>query len=1172
MPTRTINLKLQISPKTDEGRKIRSALWTTHSEINKAVAEIEKLLLLCRGEKYYTTNSKDEEVEVPEPQVKTDALEMARAVQAKNGKAGTGSDEEVLSALRMLYEATVPSSVLDDKGKPLSGDAQSIGGSYAGPICDPETCRIKDVDRLFESGPFAETASKKFTQLPAWFNEVTKKNFNKDEPEKFVKVGKDKDEKFYEIDLRQADAWYESPEVKDIVSKNKAFNKDKWWKNKRDGVDTWAAEFVKKQFDLRKDVRVSIREELWDRLGLLPLGSLYFKKPVGNKWNRMAFRLAIAHLLSWESWNHQTLAEYTKYTKYKDGLIELAGASRSLEVRFEPLRQYQKERHEELSRTSFVDDDRPFTIGARMIRAWGRVREAWRNKGDGIDERRQILADLQTELKGKFGDPHLFLWLAEAGRESLWRDEDVLTTFVEINIAQRDLERHRPYSLMTFADARLHPRWAMYEALGGTNLRNYELTPEGKVKIPLLICEKDKLSEKTFTIPLAPSGQLKSLEIKSLPKKKVKISYASAHQFYAGIPGGSEILFDRLFMENRASSALANGSCGPAWLKLTVDVESKAPPEWLDKKGRVQTPPTVHHFKTGLANKSKHTDKLEPSLRVLSVDLGLRTFASCSVFELVDEKPAKGLFFETDHPHLWAKHERSFKLTLPGEEAGDDPKVAQARREAMDEVYSLRRDMYRLKDILRLKIISAPNERREKLESKIAEMREKQDARAVVTSNFFERLSEKCDLNPPMWEHSCNEIHRDAEKAFSARIGEWRKRTRKRPGSWEEWRETRSYHGGKSYWMIEYLEAVRKLLIGWSTHGRDYGEINRQNKKRYGTVASKLLKHINKLKEDRTKAGTDLIIQAARGYIPLPGKGWMEKYRPCRVILFEDLARYRFKVDRPRRENSQLMKWGHREIINEATLQGEIYGMVVETAGAGFSSRFHAKTGAPGVRCRYLKEDDFENGAPKEFLVRQMKNLMKGDRLEPGLLVPWDGGELFATVDNGKPIVIHADINAAQNLQRRFWTRFADAYRVNAVEENDNWVVTDTGVRVLGALEMAVHGEADRKPRTGFTLHGTLQSGAELKAEGKKTDIKDVEEDKDDSISSEIIELQDEKERKGRETFFRDPSGGILDPGKWYGSKRFWGRAKGAVTEALLDNQGANNALEEKPGNDELPF
>jgi len=91
MPTRTINLKLQI-PRTEEGRKVRRVLWTTHDEVNKAVAEIEKMLLLCRGDSYYTVNAQGEEIEIKESQVKADALKVAREVQRKNGKKNQGSD------------------------------------------------------------------------------------------------------------------------------------------------------------------------------------------------------------------------------------------------------------------------------------------------------------------------------------------------------------------------------------------------------------------------------------------------------------------------------------------------------------------------------------------------------------------------------------------------------------------------------------------------------------------------------------------------------------------------------------------------------------------------------------------------------------------------------------------------------------------------------------------------------------------------------------------------------------------------------------------------------------------------------------------------------------------------------------------------------------------------
>ena len=300
-------------------------------------------------------------------------------------------------------------------------------------------------------------------------------------------------------------------------------------------------------------------------------------------------------------------------------------------------------------------------------------------KGSSPDERKQILNKLQTKLRGKFGDPDLFLWLAEDGREHLWKEADLLALLVKLNTAQRILEKRKSYALMTFADARLHPRWAMFEAPGGTNLRKYALekTERGlQVKIPLLTVTGDRrLVEREFTISLAPSGQLSDLDFFTSADSHI-LKYHSAHQDFEGVPGGAEILFHRQYLEHseRATETILHSGPGPTWLKLTLDVQSKAPTEWLDGKGRITTPAEVHHFNTSLSKKSKHADKLEPGLRVLSVDLGLRTFASCSVFELVKGKPEKGLCFPTeddreigDPGKLWAKHERSFKLCLPGE-------------------------------------------------------------------------------------------------------------------------------------------------------------------------------------------------------------------------------------------------------------------------------------------------------------------------------------------------------------------------------------------------------------------------------------------------------------------------------------------------------------------------
>ena len=158
-----------------------------------------------------------------------------------------------------------------------------------------------------------------------------------------------------------------------------------------------------------------------------------------------------------------------------------------------------------------------------------------------------------------------------------------------------------------------------------------------------------------------------------------------------------------------SSTSSKLGAVGPVWLKLVMEVDSQAPPAWLDGRGRLATPATVNHFKTGLATKSRHMEGLATGLRVLSVHLGLRCFACCSVFELVEGEPQNRLAFLADESRdLWARHERSFVLALPGEMP--DRKAIAARRAAEDEMGALRRGLSRLKALLRLSVREAVEE------------------------------------------------------------------------------------------------------------------------------------------------------------------------------------------------------------------------------------------------------------------------------------------------------------------------------------------------------------------------------------------------------------------------------------------------------------------------------
>lgn len=1167
MPTRTINLKMVLGKKHDTV-ELRQALWTTHREINLAVAKLERTFLLCRGTEYRTTSPEGEDLLVTSASVVQEALYMAREAQKRNGKEGVGSDQEVLKLLRRLYEQIVPSCCLDNKGKPLDGDAKAAN-AWVSPLMDPKSeGLLSNFDIVFDP-------------LPPW---VEMMNNDEDGWENASHLWLQSEEaktlrSIVGVVFSPASRlWMKAGKEKDL--KKKPGRTPSWVKNLL-ANGSWQKAFIKDQENIikKQDKGHTPLVKRLKGLGLLPLINPNLRErldPNGTgvkPWDRLAIQLAVGHLLSWESWNHNTKNEHDKAKAEYNGLLE---RYESYEEQLKELREYEHDRQKELEQFGLARDDRPFKIGARSIRSWGLVREEWLNTTNYKD-RKEVLKRLQTNLRGKSGDPHLFLWIAADCREHLWKTVDTLTPLVKINIAQRILEKRKSYSLMTFADARLHPRWVLFEAPGGTNLRNYEIKNDN-AKLSVLLCllkevDNCRLSEKKFSVRLSPTAQLSDLNL--LKHKKTCFRYRSAHEFFEGVPGGAEILFHRPYIEHheRLEASIVGGSIGPAWFKLTLDVTTQAPKEWVDSNGRVVISPEVYHFKTALSKKSKYAYKLQPGLRVMSVDLGLRTFASCSVFELQIGKPNNRLFFpvadglQNDDPgKLWAKHERSFKLCLPGETPSTKDKAA--RKTVIKQLRAIRSDISRLRNILRLGILEDNDQRDMQLKIINDSISEDLSEGSVLTPDILVGLDDpKTKLNFDAWRLHCQEIYDVAEKIVSDRFSEWRRLTSPKSTSWADWRQRRSYHGGKSIWMLEYLESVRRLIMTWNLRGREYGQINRQDKKQYGTIALRLLRHINQLKEDRVKTGADLIIQASRGYVPrTKGLGWERKHEPCRVILFEDLARYRFRVDRPRRENSQLMKWNHREILKETEMQAELYGMIVETTAAGFSSRYLASTGTPGYRCRLLAEDDFQNGLPKVYVVSELewmlgkskrmdlnvKQTLLGKKLKLGVLVPWRGGELFASVgENGSPAhIVHADLNAAQNLQRRFWGRCGEAFRLPCQAVNGTNFFEPSqklGPRMLGALMQMKNGEQK------FYLEDDLgyQRYVMKRSKDFTTVIADEKPpESEDEYEDGVAELADEN-ANNRETFFRDPSGIFFNTDHWIPSKTYWSIVRKKVWAAM---------------------
>jgi hypothetical protein len=345
-------------------------------------------------------------------------------------------------------------------------------------------------------------------------------------------------------------------------------------------------------------------------------------------------------------------------------------------------------------------------------------------------------------------------------------------------------------------------------------------------------------------------------------------------------------------------------------------------------------------------------------------------------------------------------------------------------------------------------------------------------------------------------------------------------------------------------WAIEYLTNTRRFLQSWSLLS-DIGVVRRLDNEKNGVFAKHILDHLESLKEDRLKTGADLIVQAARGYRRDKRGNWDKAYAPCHAVLFEDLTRYRMRTDRPRRENSQLMKWAHRAMPHEVQMQAELHGIHVIETGAAFSSRFHASSHTPGIRMKALSKRDLKDDFLLEIIERQNPGIDLSS-LKLGQLVQMDGGELFVCLVEGGVKRLHADVNAAQNLQRRFFTRHADAFRIAArkvlLEGEEIWVPKTMGKRLLGALG----GYGILRPtghESGSCRFEQVQSRkwSRLAGETGSDDERSGSEE-----DEELTRLEEEAlERTGEViVYFRDPSGVVLPSNFWYPQRTFWSIVK----------------------------
>ena len=489
---------------------------------------------------------------------------------------------------------------------------------------------------------------------------------------------------------------------------------------------------------------------------------------------------------------------------------------------------------------------------------------------------------------------------------------------------------------------------------------------------------------------------------------------------------------------------------------------------------------------------------------------------------------------------LWAVHERSFRLTLPGEDLGTHE--IEWQEQAAMHLRLLRRTLGRYRALYALPDLPS-DQRASRLADMLGDVENGQCW--SFEPRHLKRLAAAADSPEPVWRETVQDTLREFRRDMGNIVGQWRRENRNR--------EHRN-HLGKTVWALDYLNNTRRFLMSWSLLGQSSGDIRRLDRDRRGIFAANLLDHIDGIKQDRLKTGADLIIQAARGQLRDDAGRWGQRYQPCQVVLFEDLSRYRMRTDRPRRENSLLMKWAHRSLPQEVEMQGQLYGIHVCDTAADFSSRYHAATMTPGIRAHAITKRDLQDQFFLEILARENPGL-DTHTLYEGQLVPLGGGEWFLAPLKSGLVRIHADINAAQNLQRRFWTRHGDAFRLPCaritLDGEERWVPRRLGKRLLGAL--GGHGIlVPTGHDSGSCRWEPVKPARWRKLSG--TTGTPLEEEQDQELA-EIEGLAEEALEQSGEVvvFFRDPSGNVLPRDLWYPSATFWSIVKARTAGALKD-------------------
>lgn len=878
----------------------------------------------------------------------------------------------------------------------------------------------------------------------------------------------------------------------------------------------WYYSFIKDQETYRKDLKDGLARmiSILDSNNALPV--LDISTFLSNEypvWVKLYLKIALENFASYIACDNETRNNY-QIAKNAFDIIdkEVQGNYR---VELEKVLVFLDE--------NYYSDNRKIYLTKRMCRGFKPIFIEWKKCGN-YEERLKVINKYRTVKSRQIGDANFLKWLAEDDNQCL-ATQECIEKLLDYFRCLRDVDMKRKCASYTAADSVTSKRYLFYENPKGSNFKKYIMSMEDgliKVIIPILLNDKNEnIYQEDISFKLAPNKQFQVLNDQCTEEinlefvdgnrvcftnsKKIllKDSNEMVYESFTGTMGGADI------------RVVTNGigKLKDAFMSIALNVDKMNSLEHAKMADNA-----LNEFRTSYSEKrTKWAEELDgKTIRALSIDLGLKQFGAVAVGQIKYDKKTIDL----------QKYniERMFMLKLDGEDCSSY--VEKERANAWNEIKELRTKIRYFSFLKHIYNLEDMNKRRKLLTSAIEH---------TQNPDKHDFMKFCLDMNDKKQVDDC------LKQEYDALISEMNSIIKEFRSAEIRKRQKRNYVPGKSIWSISYLEELRKMIMAWNSLGYHIDDDNIKMDIKYGVTATKLLEHINNLKDDRIKTGADLVIQSAMGYVYDSKSGcWIQKYDPCHVIIFEDLSRYRFKSDRPRQENTKLMQWSHREIVEEVKRQAALYGIsVFDSLDASYSSKFYHITDAPGIRCDRLSRNSFDSEGKLNKSIREKlpeKMLPYTDDLKVGSLVPSEIGSIFATLnEEGKLVLVNADMNAACNLQKRFWGRHTHLYRIATVN-------------VSGILKIKSDVSDDDKDlgkrEKGKYLYHFGSTKLSVKDSGKKghfhVGVK-TNSDKPVEVGEAVYNL------------FHDASGIFFGKDEWVGYTEFWNTVEDVMIDKLIE-------------------